>query len=162
MSTFPECSGERAAFSNMMVDPAPGAGVSDHEGDVLKIHLRLSIALSVQSNASGESAGLAHALRRDYHRSESRFLILLAGMTIFDRTMGAQPPGRNIHRGTVARPVRGMAKPNDQKPLTVRCPNCKQIREPDYNESTRHYVCPICASQVDAQVLIEKKKRGLP
>lgn len=54
-----------------------------------------------------------------------------------------------------------MPKPNDQKPLTVRCPNCKQTREPDYNETSRHYVCPICASQVDAQVLIEKKKRGL-
>jgi ribosomal protein S27E len=54
-----------------------------------------------------------------------------------------------------------MAKQNDGKPLTVRCPNCKQTREPDFNETTKRYVCPICASPVDAQVLIEKKKRGL-
>lgn len=54
-----------------------------------------------------------------------------------------------------------MAKPKEDKPLVVRCPNCKQVREPDYNETTRRYVCPICAASVDAQVLMEKKKRGL-
>ena len=54
-----------------------------------------------------------------------------------------------------------MPKPNPDKPLTVRCPNCGQVREPDYNETTRHYNCPICASPVDAQVFIEKKKRGI-
>jgi Zn finger protein HypA/HybF involved in hydrogenase expression len=53
-----------------------------------------------------------------------------------------------------------MAKPKEEKPLTIRCPHCKQTREPDFNETTRRYVCPICASSVDAQVLIEKKKRG--
>jgi Zn finger protein HypA/HybF involved in hydrogenase expression len=54
-----------------------------------------------------------------------------------------------------------MPKPTDEKPLTIRCPNCKQTREPDFNETTKRYVCPICASPVDAQVFIEKKKRGL-
>ncbi len=54
-----------------------------------------------------------------------------------------------------------MAQQNEGKPLTIRCPNCKQVREPDYNETTRRYVCPICATPVDVQVLIEKKKRGL-
>ena len=54
-----------------------------------------------------------------------------------------------------------MAKHEEPRPLTVRCPNCKQTREPDFNETTRRYVCAICASPVDAQVLIEKKKRGL-
>lgn len=54
-----------------------------------------------------------------------------------------------------------MAKPREEKPLEVRCPNCKQTREPDFNETTRRYVCPICAGPVDAQVLVEKKKRGL-
>lgn len=54
-----------------------------------------------------------------------------------------------------------MTKPGDDKPLVVRCPNCKQVREPDYNETTRRYVCAICSAPVDAQVLIEKKKRGL-
>jgi DNA-directed RNA polymerase subunit RPC12/RpoP len=54
-----------------------------------------------------------------------------------------------------------MAKPNEDKPLTIRCPNCRQIREPDYNETTKRYVCSICAAPVDAQVLIEKKKRGI-
>ncbi len=49
----------------------------------------------------------------------------------------------------------------DDKPLTVRCPNCKQVREPDFNETTRRYVCPVCATPVDAQVLIEKKRRGI-
>ena len=54
-----------------------------------------------------------------------------------------------------------MAKPREEKPLTVRCPNCKQNREPDFNETTRRYVCPICAAPVDEQVFIEKKKRGI-
>ncbi len=49
----------------------------------------------------------------------------------------------------------------DETPLTVRCPNCKQTREPDVNETTGRYVCPICSSPVDAQVFIEKKKRGV-
>jgi len=54
-----------------------------------------------------------------------------------------------------------MPKPKDDKPLTIRCPNCKQVREPDFNEVTRRYVCSLCAAPVDAQVLIERKKRGL-
>jgi DNA-directed RNA polymerase subunit RPC12/RpoP len=54
-----------------------------------------------------------------------------------------------------------MPKPRDEKPLTVRCPNCKQAGEPDFNETTRHYVCSICSASLDAQVFIEKKKRGL-
>jgi len=54
-----------------------------------------------------------------------------------------------------------MAKMKEGKPLTVRCPNCKEVREPDFNETTHHYVCPVCATPVDAQVVIEKKKRGL-
>lgn len=54
-----------------------------------------------------------------------------------------------------------MAKQKEERPLVVRCPNCTQTVEPDYNETTRRYVCPICASQLDAQVLIEKKKRGM-
>ncbi len=53
-----------------------------------------------------------------------------------------------------------MAK-NEEKPLLIRCPNCKQVREPDYNETMRRHVCPLCAAPVDAQVLIEKKKRGM-
>ena len=54
-----------------------------------------------------------------------------------------------------------MPKPKDDRPLAVRCPNCKQTREPDFNETTRNYTCPLCAEPVDAQVFIEKKKRGL-
>jgi len=54
-----------------------------------------------------------------------------------------------------------MGKRQDDRPLTIRCPNCRQVHEPDFNETTRHYVCPLCASPVDAQVFIEKKKRGL-
>jgi DNA-directed RNA polymerase subunit RPC12/RpoP len=54
-----------------------------------------------------------------------------------------------------------MAKRDDERPLTIRCPNCKQTREPDFNETTRRYVCAICSSPVDEQVFIEKKKRGL-
>ena len=54
-----------------------------------------------------------------------------------------------------------MAKRGEERPLTVRCPNCNQTREPDFNEITHRYVCPVCSSPVDAQVFIEKKKRGL-
>ena len=54
-----------------------------------------------------------------------------------------------------------MARLKDEKPLTIRCPNCGQVREPDYNETTRRYVCPVCAAHVDAQVIIEKRKRGI-
>jgi DNA-directed RNA polymerase subunit RPC12/RpoP len=54
-----------------------------------------------------------------------------------------------------------MPKPKQEQPLVVRCPNCRQTREPDYNETTKRYVCAICSEPVDAQVLIEKKKRGL-
>lgn len=54
-----------------------------------------------------------------------------------------------------------MAKNNQPLEITVRCPNCKQIREPDFNETTRHYTCSLCAAQLDAQVFIEKKKRGI-
>jgi Zn finger protein HypA/HybF involved in hydrogenase expression len=54
-----------------------------------------------------------------------------------------------------------MANPKSENILTVKCPNCKHVGEPDYNETTRRYVCPLCASPVDAQVLIEKKKRGM-
>jgi ssDNA-binding Zn-finger/Zn-ribbon topoisomerase 1 len=53
-----------------------------------------------------------------------------------------------------------MPKPKDEEPLTVRCPNCRQTREPDRNETTNRFVCPICAAPLDAQVFIEKKKRG--
>ncbi len=54
-----------------------------------------------------------------------------------------------------------MPKHREDKPLVVRCPNCRQTHEPDFNETTGRYVCPLCASPVDAQVLIEKKKRGI-
>ena len=56
---------------------------------------------------------------------------------------------------------KAMSKQKDDRPLIIRCPNCKQVHEPDFNETTRRYVCPLCAAPVDAQVLIEKKKRGL-
>jgi DNA-directed RNA polymerase subunit RPC12/RpoP len=56
--------------------------------------------------------------------------------------------------------LRTMPKPREEKPLVIRCPNCGQVREPDYNETMRRYVCSICAAPVDAQVLIEKRKRG--
>jgi Zn finger protein HypA/HybF involved in hydrogenase expression len=52
-----------------------------------------------------------------------------------------------------------MAKEKKDAPLMIRCPNCKQTREPDLNETTHRYVCPVCAAPVDAQVIIEKKKR---
>jgi len=54
-----------------------------------------------------------------------------------------------------------MAKRKPEQPLAVRCPNCKAVREPDYNEITKGYTCPICAAPVDAQVFIEKRKRGI-
>ena len=54
-----------------------------------------------------------------------------------------------------------MAKAKDNIPVTIRCPNCQKVGEPDFNETTRRYVCAICASPVDAQVFIEKKKRGI-
>jgi hypothetical protein len=53
-----------------------------------------------------------------------------------------------------------MPKKSFEKPFVVRCPNCKQVREPDFNEALHRYVCAICAAPVDAQVMIEKKKRG--
>jgi DNA-directed RNA polymerase subunit RPC12/RpoP len=52
-----------------------------------------------------------------------------------------------------------MAKKKDNRPLLIRCPNCKQMKEPDFNETTHRYVCPVCSTTVDAQVFIEKKKR---
>jgi hypothetical protein len=48
----------------------------------------------------------------------------------------------------------------EEKTLQVRCPKCKRIGEPDYNETTHRYVCPVCAGPLDAQVMIEKKKKG--
>jgi hypothetical protein len=54
-----------------------------------------------------------------------------------------------------------MAKHEPEKPLTVRCPNCKAVKEPDFNDTTRRYTCPVCTTAVDAQVFIEKKKRGI-
>lgn len=54
-----------------------------------------------------------------------------------------------------------MAKPSEDHPLMVKCPNCKQTREPDRNETTNRYVCPLCNEPVDVQVIIEKKKRGM-
>ncbi len=54
-----------------------------------------------------------------------------------------------------------MAKQNEERPLMVKCPNCKQTREPDLNETTNRYVCSICNEPVDVQVIVEKKKRGL-
>lgn len=53
-----------------------------------------------------------------------------------------------------------MSKQKEERPLVVKCPNCLKAVEPDYNETTRRYHCPICVAAVDAQVLIEKKKRG--
>jgi DNA-directed RNA polymerase subunit RPC12/RpoP len=54
-----------------------------------------------------------------------------------------------------------MPKHRAEKSITIRCPNCGEVREPDFNETTRHYACPICAASVDAQVFIEKRKRGI-
>jgi len=53
-----------------------------------------------------------------------------------------------------------MAKQKDDALIVVRCPHCKRTGEPDLNETTGHYVCPLCGEQVDAQVFIEKRKRG--
>lgn len=52
-----------------------------------------------------------------------------------------------------------MPSSREENPLTVRCPNCKQAVEPDFNETTRHHVCPVCAAELDAQVFIQKRKR---
>jgi DNA-directed RNA polymerase subunit RPC12/RpoP len=52
-----------------------------------------------------------------------------------------------------------MPKPSED--IQITCPNCKQRSEPNFNETTRRYVCAICAAPVDAQVLIERKKRGI-
>ncbi|MFI5252298.1 MAG: hypothetical protein ACHQQQ_07715 [Bacteroidota bacterium] len=54
-----------------------------------------------------------------------------------------------------------MPKQKDEKPFVIRCPNCKQMVEPDFNETTRRNICGICGSPIDAQVMIEKKKRGI-
>jgi hypothetical protein len=54
-----------------------------------------------------------------------------------------------------------MPRPKGDKPLMVRCPHCRQTREPDYNETTKRFVCSICSEPIDAQVLIEKRKRGI-
>lgn len=54
-----------------------------------------------------------------------------------------------------------MGKPKKEKPFTVKCPNCSRTIEPDLNETTNRYVCPICGAGVDIQVIIEKKKRGI-
>jgi Zn finger protein HypA/HybF involved in hydrogenase expression len=54
-----------------------------------------------------------------------------------------------------------MPKPREEKPLMIKCPNCRQIHEPDFNETTKRYICPLCAASVDALVLIEKRKRGI-
>ena len=54
-----------------------------------------------------------------------------------------------------------MPKPKDNKLLQIRGPNSRHVGEPDFNETTRRYGCAICAAYVDAQVIIEKKKRGI-
>jgi DNA-directed RNA polymerase subunit RPC12/RpoP len=54
-----------------------------------------------------------------------------------------------------------MPKPKEEAPLTVRCPHCNHVGEPDVNETNGRYVCAICGTPVDAQVFIQKKKRGL-
>jgi transposase-like protein len=54
-----------------------------------------------------------------------------------------------------------MGKQDSEKSLMVRCPNCRQMREPDFNETTQRYVCPVCSELLDTQVVVEKKKRGL-
>jgi rubredoxin len=54
-----------------------------------------------------------------------------------------------------------MAKRETERPITVRCPNCKAVKEPDFSEVTRRWTCPVCTAPVDAQVFIEKKKRGI-
>ncbi|MFH0992083.1 MAG: hypothetical protein V1799_18920 [bacterium] len=69
-------------------------------------------------------------------------------------------------KGNYTGPDKGMNKgmskrKKDERPLAVRCPNCRQIREPDLNETTHRYVCPVCSAPVDSQVHIEMKKRGM-
>lgn len=54
-----------------------------------------------------------------------------------------------------------MSKFREEKPLQIKCPNCKQTVEPDLNETTGRNVCPICNEPVGVQVIIEKKKRGI-
>ncbi len=54
-----------------------------------------------------------------------------------------------------------MSKRKEERPFEVKCPNCKQTREPDHNEATNRYVCSLCSEPVDVQVIIEKKKRGI-
>lgn len=54
-----------------------------------------------------------------------------------------------------------MAQHREDAPIIVRCPNCKQSKEPDYNEATHRYTCPVCTAPVDSQVYIEKRKRGI-
>jgi Zn finger protein HypA/HybF involved in hydrogenase expression len=54
-----------------------------------------------------------------------------------------------------------MAKSMEEKPLQIKCPNCKKIVEPDLNETTKRNICPVCSAPVDTQVFIEKKKRGI-
>ena len=54
-----------------------------------------------------------------------------------------------------------MGKSRQDKPLTIRCPSCKQTVEPDYNDFLKQQVCPICSARVDIEVMVEKKKRGL-
>ncbi|HLP15878.1 MAG TPA: hypothetical protein VK470_06460 [Bacteroidota bacterium] len=54
-----------------------------------------------------------------------------------------------------------MGKKKSEKPFTVKCPNCGKTVEPDRNETTGSYLCPVCTARVDIQVIIEKKKRGI-
>jgi Zn finger protein HypA/HybF involved in hydrogenase expression len=54
-----------------------------------------------------------------------------------------------------------MSKSREDKPLKKKCPNCHQTHEPDFNETTKRYICPLCAESVDIQVIVEKKKRGI-
>ncbi len=52
-----------------------------------------------------------------------------------------------------------MPKQKPETTLQIKCPNCKHQGEPDFNETTRRYVCALCSGPVDAQVMIEKKKK---
>lgn len=54
-----------------------------------------------------------------------------------------------------------MRQRDNERPLTVKCQNCRQTVEPDQNETTGRYVCPLCTAPVDVQVIVEKKKRGI-
>lgn len=51
-----------------------------------------------------------------------------------------------------------MPNPSETPSLIVKCPNCKQVKEPSFNETTKRYTCPLCSASVDAQVFIAKKK----